>query len=293
MSAGVVSAIHLHPIKSCHRVEVIHATVASTGLDGDRRWQVIGDGTVLTQRRHPGLATVRPEPVPGGLSITAPGHGTLTVADPDPGATPASVPVLAGVPAVAGDAGDEAGTWVSAVLGVNVRLVGLAAGAGITLPEPFNVFSGQAIAFGDLAPLLVAGTASAAWLADRATEPFGVERFRANVVVATDQPFVEDTWDRFGIGAASATQVVPWPRCAVPQVDQETGTRHREPALVLKAHRWCDDASAAPPALRPILEGAGLFGVACSVGPPGTVIRVGDPVDVATTRPPLIPAPGH
>ncbi|MFV0527006.1 MAG: MOSC domain-containing protein [Acidimicrobiales bacterium] len=291
MSAGVVSAIHLHPIKSCHRVEVIHATVGSTGLDGDRRWQLIGDGGVLTQRRHPVLATIRPTPVDGGLSVTAPGRDPLHVPDPDPTATPAPVPTLAGFPAFAVDAGDEAAAWFSAVLGVDARLVGLAAGAGVDLPDPINGLTGQPIAFGDLAPLVVAATASAAWLAERAVEPFGIERFRPNVVVATDQPFVEDTWDRFRIGAASANQIVAWPRCTVPQVDQETGERNREPALVLRAHRWCDDASAAPAGLRRILEGNSLFAVACAIGPAGTVIRVGDPVDVETTRPPLIPGP--
>ena len=45
---------------------------------------------------------------------------------------------------------------------------------------------------------------------------------------------------------------------------------------MLKAHRWCTNASAAPEAFRPILEGNALFGIGCSVLEAGATIAVGD-----------------
>jgi hypothetical protein len=76
----------------------------------------------------------------------------------------------------------------------------------------------------------------------------------------------------------------------VPQVDQETGDRHREPALVLKARRWCTSADELPELLRPVLEGNALFGVTAAATPAGVRIAVGDAVEVLETGPALLSA---
>jgi hypothetical protein len=38
-------------------------------------------------------------------------------------------------------------------------------------------------------------------------------------------------------------------------------------------------------------RGQPLFGLGATIGPPGTVVRVGDPLGVHTTRAPVIPRP--
>jgi hypothetical protein len=75
----------------------------------------------------------------------------------------------------------------------------------------------------------------------------------------------------------------------VPQVDQETGERHKEPAVVLKQHRWCaavtdgaDDLS------RMMLPGNPLFGMACAAEPVGATIRVGDSVMILANQPRVV-----
>ena len=61
MTSGTLTAIHLHPVKACRRVEVHEAVVGAGGLVGDREWQIFSDaGEVLTQRSHPMLAKVEP-----------------------------------------------------------------------------------------------------------------------------------------------------------------------------------------------------------------------------------------
>jgi uncharacterized protein YcbX len=81
------------------------------------------------------------------------------------------------------------------------------------------------------------------------------------------------------------------PRCRVPQVDQDTGERQREPALALRAHRWCADAPSVPAGWRGFFQGKSLFGLGATIAAPGTVVRVGDALEVHTATAPLIPPP--
>jgi uncharacterized protein YcbX len=72
---GCVSALYVHPVKSCHRVEVDHAVVGALGgFVGDREWQVVRpDGVLITQRELPALTRVYPSPIEGGIRLEADG----------------------------------------------------------------------------------------------------------------------------------------------------------------------------------------------------------------------------
>jgi len=286
MTSGSLSAIYIHPIKSCRRIELDQASVAATGLAGDREWQVVAaDDSTLTQRQHRVLATVQPEPIEGGLRISAPGHGTVEVERPL--GNDRTVLALAGDAVEVGDAGDAAATWFTALVGVDCRLVAVTDQTNRTIP----LVKQQPITFVDAGPALVTNTASLQYLRHRAREPFEMERFRPNLVVDTDEPWVEDTWKSFDIGAAHLDLVLPWPRCTIPQIDQDTSERHKEPAVVLRAHRWCESVPHMPAGLRAVLEGNALFGIACAIGPEGSTVRLGDALTVHATTEPLIAPP--
>jgi uncharacterized protein YcbX len=242
----------------------------------------------VTQRQKAMLATVMPHPIEGGLRISAPGRSPVEVARPTVADTVTGS--LVGVKVDVGDAGDEAAAWFSDLLGDNVRLVARTDTSVLRIPEALDLF-GQRIAFGDVAPVLVANTASFRWLLDRAVEPFTMDRFRPNLVVDTDQPFAEDTWARFRLGAAQLTHGLIWPRCTIPQVNQETGERGREPAVVLKAHRWCQAPEGVSEGWRPLVENKGVFGIGCAIGPAGSVVNVGDPLIVDEIQPPVMAPP--
>lgn len=281
-----LTAIHLHPVKSCRRIEVDEATVVACGLAGDRAWQVFSDdGKVLTQRRHPMLALVQPTLIDGGLRLSAPGRDLLEVARPQ--RPDRVVRALLGDEVAVGDAGDEAARWFSAVTGTACRLVALCDDDTRRIP----LVPSQAVSLADATPVLVANEASRHDLQRRGVEPFGMDRFRANLVIDGAEPWEEDTWDAFSIGGARLDAVVPMPRCAVPQVDQDTAERHREPALALRAHRWCAGAPHLPAGWPAFFEGQGLFGVGATIGPVGTTVRVGDPVVVHRRAAPLIAPP--
>ena len=291
--AIVVESLHIYPIKACRGVSVERITIGATGPVGDRRWQVVDSGTApVTQRTVPELATVEVEVLPGGLRLSAPGRDPIDVGDPGPaGASEAvSVRPLVGATVEAADAGDDAAAWLSAVVGQPVRLAAMTDDTDRRLPDAIDLWD-HALSFVDAAPVLVANDASAGWLIERAREPFGMDRFRPNIVVDGAEPWAEDTWADFTIGPARFTAGLPWPRCAVPQVDQRTGERHKEPAVVLKAHRWCDSAPGLRAALRPMVEGSALFGIACDVGPIGVEIAIGDELTVLSTVEPVLAPP--
>jgi uncharacterized protein YcbX len=149
----------------------------------------------------------------------------------------------------------------------------------------------QPVSLADATPVLVVNEASRRDLERRAVERFGMDRFRPNLVVDGPEPWSEDTWSTFSIGPARLDGLVPMPRCAVPQIDQDTAEGHREPALALRAHRWCTEAPSLPDGWRPLFHGQGLFGLGATIGEPGAVVRVGDPLDVHTTTDPVIPPP--
>ncbi len=288
MVSGSLSGIYVYPIKSCRGLALDTADVSAIGLVGDRVWQVVdGEQRGITQRQHRVLASVQPEPLEGaGLRLYAPGMPSIEV-DP-PGEETTTVKSHFGLPVPAADAGDRAAAWFSELTGEPGRLVAMVGACGWRLPEDLDVF-GQNAPFSDAAPILMTAERSLAWLRERASEEFGMDRFRPNLVVSGTEPWEEDTWSTMRIGEAELRCAVPWPRCAIPQIDQVTTDRHREPAKVLRRYRWCTEAPTLTGAFRSLVEGNGLFGIACSIGPAHATIRIGDEVSVTATAPPVLP----
>lgn len=287
--AITVRSLHLYPVKACRGIDVDRLTVGPTGPVGDRVWQVVdGDATPMTQRTVPALATIAVEPIDGGLRLAAEGNGSIEVATPTTATTEVAAKVAAGVSV--GDAGDEAAAWLARVVDRPARLVALVDASDIRFPVSIDPW-GHGVSFVDAAPIVVANQASADWLAERASEPFGMDRFRANVVVDGAEPWAEDTWQRFTVGPAELRGELPWPRCAVPQVDQVTGERMGEPAKVLRAHRWCSEAPTVAEAFRGAIEGNALFAIGCDIGPVGVELAVGDEVTIAATGDPVLAPP--
>ena len=282
---GVVTALHIHPVKSCRAVALERVEVTRRGLAGDRLFQVVdAEGTPVTQRQHPELATVSATLMADGLRLDADGHGTVEFAVPT--VNDVDVSSLLGAPVAAADAGDDAARFFTELLAAPVRLVGATEASENRVPFPGGVMD---LGWADGSTVVIANDASHRWLAHRSSEPFGMDRFRPNVTVDADA-WDEDTWRDVSIGGARFGVGLAWPRCAIPQVDQTDGSRHREPAKVLRAHRWCTHAASVPEPLRPVLEGNALFGIGCSVEQLGS-IATGDEVLVRETGPRVIDVP--
>ena len=155
-----VTAIDIYPIKSCRRVSLDSASIASTGLENDRLYQLVTEeGVCVTQRQHAVLATVSPTIAATGLVIEAAGHASIEVDRPrELNATAAA---LLGDRVRVADAGDAAAAWFSAVVDAPVRLVAMTDETNRQIGQP------QAVSFADAGPILVASEASLEHLVQR------------------------------------------------------------------------------------------------------------------------------
>jgi uncharacterized protein YcbX len=116
----------------------------------------------------------------------------------------------------------------------------------------------------DDGPVSLIGTASLAALERERGAAVAVSRFRPNIVVATEDPFVEDAWvgRRVSFGEVELEVVMPSPRCVM--VDMKTADLPEQHGNLLAAGR---------------INNA-CIGVIASVVRPGT-IRVGDDIVVS------------
>lgn len=274
-----LTAINRFPVKSCRGHGLAQATVEPWGLAGDRRWLVVDDdGALITAREQKRLLLVsvgvRPD---GGLELSSPDAPDLAVDVPV--AAPL-VPVRvwrSHLVAVLADA--DACAWFGKVLGRSARLVYLDDPTR-RRPNPDFARPTDFVSFADGYPVLLATTSSLDRLNEhiadgpRAHEgPLPMIRFRPNLVVSGSEPWKEDGWRRIRVGAAEFRVVKGCDRCAIPLTDPDTAARGKEPIATLARHRKWD--------------GETWFGMNLIPDSPGTVIRVGDHVEILES----VPAP--
>ena len=322
---GTLSQIWIYPVKACRRVALDAVEVTQAGLVGDRMWQIVDENlNAVTQRTDKKLALVHVQiNSDGGITLSyEPGPNETGPGETGPGETGASVTVppvseaaddfivnsLVGDQVRCADAGAEAAEFFSEVLGRPARLAGFTN----TTKRPSIFPKGHYVSFADATPLTIANTASLANLEELAKTTFGMERFRPNLVVDTDMAWAEDCWDRFSVGPAALVSQLAWPRCPVPQIDQDTATRTQEPAVVLKKYRWCTDAATMypnRPGVVAMLENNAVFAISCTLdlgqasssetssseaGPGQTGplhLALGDKITVESVKPPLLTPP--
>jgi uncharacterized protein len=271
----VVTALARYPVKSCRGEQLAEAVVQPWGLAGDRRWMVVdADGCAVTAREVHQLLLVRPELVPDGVHLDAPGQPGLTVATPDGGAS--MVVDVWGSRVHAARAGAAADEWISAVVGLRAHLVYLhdptrrPTNPRYTRPE-------DRVSFADGYPLLLTNQASLAALnadiaaGSRAAEgPLPMTRFRPSVVVDDAPAWAEDDWRQLRIGALTFRAVKGCDRCVMTMLDPDTAVKGMEPiATLARRRRW---------------DGKTWFGVNLVPDTPAAgaapAVRVGDEIEV-------------
>jgi uncharacterized protein len=230
VTLGVVSDIWRFPVKSFGGERLRRAFCGPFGLLGDRRHAFLDEtGTPLTARRIRGLLGYR-----AGYAEQAAAEG-LVVSDPDGADRRWDEPALA--------------AEVEALAGRPVT--------SATSPAGFH----------DAGSIHLVGEASLAALDGFLGMELDRRRFRANVVVATEEdvPFAEDGWvgRPLAVGEAVVLQVVvPTERCAVTTFDPDSLERDERVLAALAARR------------------ENLFGVYAQVLRPGW-IATGDAVSAA------------
>jgi len=263
-----LSALFIHPIKSCAGIAVARAEVTRRGLRHDRRWMVVdGDGRFLTQRKHPRMALVQLALAGDGYVVTRAGLPSLSL--PSLTSTGARVEIEVWKhrgPAVRHDEGSD---WFTRALGQPAQLV--CTPDEIVRPVTGDgARDGDEVSFADGFPLLIATTASLADLNTRSNFRTDVRRFRPNLVIDGAPPWAEDEWRALRVGALPVRVTTPCARCTIPGVDPDSAELTKEPLRTLATFRTRDHEV--------------YFGV--NAIPDGVCeLRVGDAVAVVASEP--------
>lgn len=260
-----VTELYRYPVKSCRGEPLTEASLDARGIVGDRAFVVVDEnGTFLTQRDLPHLCRVVPTVDHTSVTLRAPGMDDLEFAIRTGSGD--YVVTIWNDRCLAVDQGDAVADWLERALGVPARLVRLADRFVRPVDPLYAVRPTDQLHFGDGFPLLLLNQASLDDLNRRMGAPLPVDRFRPNIVVRGAEAYAEDGWRQLRIGEGTFHVVKPCSRCAVTQVDQETGAQGKEPLRTLASYR-----------LTPAKQV--LFGHYLIHAGDG-VIRVGDPVDV-------------
>jgi len=257
--------LYVYPIKSCGGVALESAAVSATGLRHDRRWMLVDErGQFLSQRELPRMALISVRLAPEHLIVGAPGLPDLEVPlEPETGNL-VDVRVW-GDAGCGAPVGEEADRWFGEFLKFPCRLVHKPDGDVRLVDSPYAE-NGDQVGFADAFAFLLISEASLEDLNGRLEEPVPMNRFRPNLVVRGCGPYAEDRWSRVLVGSVPFRGAEPCSRCAITTVDQETGTRGKEPLRTLATYRGSG-------------EGV-LFGRHLIHASPGTV-HLGDPVEVS------------
>ena len=274
---ATVSALFVHPVKSCAGVALSEAQLMDTGLDLDRAWMVVdAAGRFVTQRELPRMALVRPQIRTLEVVLRAPGMLALHL-----GLNEVEKPTRVQVwkeEVAAWDMGDVAAQWFSDFLGVpGLRLVRFDPDVTRLASKQWTGEVDAPVEFADGFPLLLASQASLdelnARLAAAGHAPVGMERFRPNIVIDGVAAQDEDRLAELRITTGEGDTVVlrpvkPCPRCPIPNVDPATGVSSPEVLDQLSTYR-----------AHPVLDGAITFGMNCViVQGAGATLRAGDAV---------------
>lgn len=271
-----LSALYVHPIKSCGGIALQHGELVETGLDLDRQWMVVDEhGEMLTQRVLPLMAMIRPTLRDSDIVLRAPGMLALHVRL-DTVEAPTRVRVWNDI-VKAYDMGALAAQWFSDFLGRKLRLVRFDPEEK-RLSNPRWAGDIEALnGFADAFPFLVTNQASLddlnTRLAARGVAPVTMPRFRPNLVLGGLQAYDEDHLHEIEIDSGGEQPVrlrlvKPCVRCTVPNVDPLTAASTPDVCDMLASYR-----------ADPRMNGGITFGVnAVVVSGYGQTLRCGQAV---------------
>lgn len=239
-----ISALNVHPIKSCAGVAVDQALLIDTGLEFDREWMVVDNqGVFVTQRELPRMALVQPQVKSHEIVLRAPGMLALHLAV-DAVEEPCRVKVWKDEVA-AYDMGRLASQWFSDFLGRALRLVRFDPAQRRLSNRQWTGEIEAANAFSDGFPVLVASQASLDEVNRRLTQAgrpaVTMQRFRPNIVIDGVQAHDEDNIDEMRFESSDGPIVLklvkPCSRCTIPDVDLHTAQQGHAVADVLQSYR--------------------------------------------------------
>jgi len=231
-----LSEIWVYPIKSLGGIRLTTAKVLPKGLEYDRRFMLIEEGGLfMTQRVYPQMALFKTAITGNQLTIT---YLSDTLSIPLIPATlqlPRPVQIWDDL-VMANEVDPVYSAWFSQRLGMACKLVYFPEKNPRAVDPRYKV-NDEHVGLADAYPFLIIGQASLNDLNTRLDVPLPMNRFRPNLVFTGGQPYEEESWRNFTIGANRFVGVKPCARCVLTTVDQETAQKGKEPLKTLATYR--------------------------------------------------------
>lgn len=212
-----------YPIKSLRGIEVSSLLATPIGLKWDRRWMLVEEsGHFVSQRKDPQLAQLSVQITTDGWLVSHPDGHSVTVPHERQLGNGIGVEVW-GDHFQAIHFPSKLDEFFSSFLGRSVRLVYHHNPTGRVVNSRYSK-EGSHVGFADGFPYLVISTASIQFCQSQSPEErVDWRRFRPNLIVTADEPFIEDSWSTLRIGEGIFDLVKPCARCVMITVDPETG----------------------------------------------------------------------
>lgn len=259
-----VQNLYLYPIKSLGGIAVQEALVEERGFKYDRRWMLVDpSGEFLTQRQHPKLALLQVALGKSELTVFSKVDSSRKITfDLEMNSGKEMQVKVWGDEVAALQVAPTVSAWFSDFLGMDVELVVMPESSHRKL-DPRYAVQEESVSFADGMPYVIIGQASLDELNGRLADPVGMDRFRPNLVFSGGDAYAEDQFKQLQIGEVEFQVVKPCARCVMITVDQEKGTKGKEPLATLATYRS---------------QGAKVYFGQNAVSLTQGIVRVGDPI---------------
>nr|XP_055026069.1 molybdenum cofactor sulfurase isoform X1 [Misgurnus anguillicaudatus] len=258
-STHTLTNLFIYPVKSCASFEVAEWPLGPQGLLYDRLWMVVNEnGVCLSQKREPKLCLIQPViclasntlqlKVSGMKPVTVPLDANIKYTS-----VRASHTKVCGDSVLSVDCGKEVSAWLSEFLGKPCRLLRQSPDVLREMKigrQKAGDCCLAALSLVNEAQFLLINRASVSVLQqhiDNRQENESkdmrldmeqlVQRFRANIVVSGQEPFVEEGWSHLTIGTTKFKVIGKCGRCQMIGVDQKSAARTQEPLRSLSECR--------------------------------------------------------
>ena len=199
------------------------ARTLERGFEHDRRYMLIDEnGTFISQRTHPILVFFKPEIEGNNLIVHFKNESKLISLSTALSNT-INTTIFDNL-VQATEVSKEMNVWFSSLLNEKVRFVKMDK-QNVRYKELIKGPKKVEVSFADGYPYLIVGTESLDQLNRNLEEPIEFDRFRANIILETTEPHIEDTWEEITIGVVGFHVIKPCARCQVITVNQQNGIK--------------------------------------------------------------------
>ncbi|CAH0530056.1 putative protein YcbX [Vibrio hippocampi] len=231
---SVLSQITVYPVKSVAGIDMSTSWVELQGLSFDRRFMLaLPDGKMVTARQYPQMVKITASLQADGIIFSYPDKSPLMLKYRDLQQQQAQATVW-NDSFTAYTTTEQANLWFSEIIQQPVSLL-YSGEQSNRVREKL----GHNVSFADGYPMLLISQGSLNELNRRSSDNHSMKQFRPNLVVNSDEPFVEDTWKRIKIGEVEFEVVKPCERCILTTVDTTTAKfrTNKEPLATLSRFR--------------------------------------------------------